>query len=152
MRNQSRFPWNQARNQPNPPAPPTFTTYDVIFEGNHGEIKEKSRTPNCSLRPLAMAECPAHNGSNKVRTRTLRKGGEPCVEENVTSLTCLSKTNMHCTSWFSTLVFHLMPTFSQVEDGKCASECPASAENDQINPHNMVWISLRSILLAYCDY
>ena len=29
-------------NQPNPPAPPTFTTYDVIFEGNHGEIKEKS--------------------------------------------------------------------------------------------------------------
>ena len=32
-------------NQPNPPAPPTFTTYDVIFEGNHGEIKQKSETP-----------------------------------------------------------------------------------------------------------
>jgi len=38
----------------------------------------------------------------------------------------------------SALVFHLMPTFWQVEDGKCASECPASAESDQINPHNMV--------------
>ena len=39
-------------NQPNPPAPPTFTTYDVIFEGNHGEVKEKSRNlvrQNCSL-------------------------------------------------------------------------------------------------------
>ena len=39
-------------NQPNPPAPPTFTTYDVIFEGNHAEIKEKSGNlvhQNCSL-------------------------------------------------------------------------------------------------------
>ena len=38
--------------QPNPPAPPIFTTYDVIFEGNHGEIKEKSGNlvhQNCSL-------------------------------------------------------------------------------------------------------
>jgi len=31
-------------NQPNPPAPPTFTTHDVIFEGNQREIR-KSRTP-----------------------------------------------------------------------------------------------------------
>ena len=39
-------------NQPNPPAPPTFTTYDIIFEGNHGEIKEKSGNlvrQNCLL-------------------------------------------------------------------------------------------------------
>jgi len=36
---------------PNPPAPPTFTTYDIVFEGNHGEIKEKSGNlvrQNCS--------------------------------------------------------------------------------------------------------
>jgi len=40
------------RNQPNPPTPPTFTTYDVIFEGNHMEIKLKSGNlvrQNCSL-------------------------------------------------------------------------------------------------------
>ena len=39
-------------NQPNPLAPPTFTTYDVIFEGNHVEINEKSGNfvhQNCSL-------------------------------------------------------------------------------------------------------
>ena len=39
-------------NQPNPPAPPTFTTYDVIFEGNHGKSKQKSGNlvrQNCSL-------------------------------------------------------------------------------------------------------
>ena len=45
------------RNQPNPPAPPTFTAYDIIFEGNHREIKEKSGNlvrQNCSLRPLGQ--------------------------------------------------------------------------------------------------
>ena len=39
-------------NQPNPPPAPTFTMYYVFFEGNHGEIKEKSGNlvrQNCSL-------------------------------------------------------------------------------------------------------
>jgi len=49
MRNQSRFPWNQARKSPQPSS---STHYDVIIEGNHGEIKEKSGNllrQNCSL-------------------------------------------------------------------------------------------------------
>ena len=52
MRNQSDFLEIKLRNQPNPPAPPTFTAYDVIFEGNHGEIKQKSGNlvrQNCLL-------------------------------------------------------------------------------------------------------
>jgi len=42
MTNQSRFPWNQARKSAQPSSPTHFYNYDVIFEGNHGEIKEKS--------------------------------------------------------------------------------------------------------------
>jgi len=52
MRNQADFLEIKLGNQPNPPAPPTFTTYDVIFEGNHREIKEKSGNlvrQNCLL-------------------------------------------------------------------------------------------------------
>jgi len=49
-----RFPWNQARKSAQPSSPTHFylTTYDVIFEGNHWEIKEKSGNlvrQNCSL-------------------------------------------------------------------------------------------------------
>jgi len=44
-------------NQPNPPAPPTFTTYDVIFVGNHGEIKQNQEISYAKIarcRPLAQ--------------------------------------------------------------------------------------------------
>jgi len=61
-------------NQPNPPAPPTFTTCDVIFEGNQGEIKQKSGNlvrQNCSLPTPQHKECPIEhslhvNKSNSV--------------------------------------------------------------------------------------
>jgi len=52
MRNQSRFLWNQARKSAQPSSPTHFYNYDVIFEGNHGEIEEKSGNlvrQNCSL-------------------------------------------------------------------------------------------------------
>ena len=42
-------------NQPNPPAPPTLTTYDVIFEGNHGKSKRNQEISYAKIarcRPL----------------------------------------------------------------------------------------------------
>ena len=52
MRNQSRFPRNRAQKSAQPSSPTHFYNYDVIFEGNHGEIKQKSGNLvrlNCSL-------------------------------------------------------------------------------------------------------
>jgi len=52
MRNKSRFPWNQARKSAQPSSPTHFYNIWRLFEGNHGEIKEKSGNvvrQNCSL-------------------------------------------------------------------------------------------------------
>ena len=50
--NQSRFPWNQARKLAQPSSPTHFYNIWRHFEGNHGDIKEKSGDlvrQNCSL-------------------------------------------------------------------------------------------------------
>ena len=57
-------------NQPNPPAPPTFTTYHVIFEGNQREIR-KSRTlkllvADPSVRANATKSCTITFGSSSI--------------------------------------------------------------------------------------
>ena len=52
MRNQSRFPSNQARKSAQPSSPTHFYNIWRHFEGNHGEIKQKSGNlvrQNCSL-------------------------------------------------------------------------------------------------------
>ena len=50
-------------NQPNPPAPPTFTTYDVIFEGNHGKSKRNQEISYAKIaccRPLVRGSTVSH--------------------------------------------------------------------------------------------
>jgi len=52
MRNQSRFPWNQARKSAQLSSPTHFYNIWRHFEGNHGEIKQKSGNlvrQNCLL-------------------------------------------------------------------------------------------------------